>query len=168
METSAENEVAGRTTMAGTQGNLEGLPRGRPETGRRVRMILFGVLAIALAAGAWAMVADKTTSSASAVQGASRPEDPRPAPATSGDPNTVTLEGGQARAVKLQPGTLHAFREEKIATGKIGFNEDASTPVFSPYSGGSSPCWRSPAMTSSAAPRSSRSIPPISSKPRPT
>lgn len=51
------------------------------------------------------------------------------------DPNLVTLDESQIQSIKLEAASLQPFLEEKVATGKIGFNEDALTPVFSPYIG---------------------------------
>lgn len=51
------------------------------------------------------------------------------------DPNSVTIEAAQMRSIRLVAATSRAFRAEKIATGKIGFNEEVMTPVFSPYTG---------------------------------
>src|SRR6266436_367007 len=47
----------------------------------------------------------------------------------------VRLQEGQLRHVQLEPVGLKPFREEKSAPGKIAFNEDAMTPVFSFYTG---------------------------------
>jgi len=55
-----------------------------------------------------------------------------PAPAT---PNTVVVEDGQLQAIKVDSVVLKRFRVEKSATGRIAFNEDAATPVFTPYTG---------------------------------
>jgi cobalt-zinc-cadmium efflux system membrane fusion protein len=51
------------------------------------------------------------------------------------DPNFVTIEEPQMQSIKLAAATLQSFRTEKVATGKIAFNEDFMTPVFSPYTG---------------------------------
>lgn len=50
-------------------------------------------------------------------------------------PNLVQIDDAQMTSIKLEPASLRTFRAEKIATGKIGFNEDLMTPVFSPYAG---------------------------------
>src|SRR3989454_666759 len=55
-----------------------------------------------------------------------------PAPA---NPNTVTVEDRQLQAIKVEAVSLKSFRVEKNATGRIAFNEDAATPVFTPYTG---------------------------------
>ena len=51
------------------------------------------------------------------------------------DPNTVTIEDGQIQNIKLAAATTENFTIEKIATGKIAYDEDVVTPVFSPYTG---------------------------------
>ena len=56
-------------------------------------------------------------------------------PVATTDPNTVHLTGSQLQQIRRAPVNLQGFREEKIATGKIAFNEELMTPVFSPYAG---------------------------------
>jgi cobalt-zinc-cadmium efflux system membrane fusion protein len=51
------------------------------------------------------------------------------------DANSVSLDEGQLQHMTLATVGMRGFRVEKIATGKIGFNEDVMTPVFSPYTG---------------------------------
>jgi membrane fusion protein, heavy metal efflux system len=51
------------------------------------------------------------------------------------DPNTVVVEGDQLRAMKLEPVETRPFRTVKAATGRIAFNEDTTTPVFTPFTG---------------------------------
>src|SRR6201999_28049 len=41
----------------------------------------------------------------------------------------------QWQGLKLAPVRQVAFRDERSTDGKIGINEDTTTPVFSPYSG---------------------------------
>ena len=45
------------------------------------------------------------------------------------------VEDGQLQAIKVDSVVLKRFRVEKSATGRIAFNEDAATPVFTPYTG---------------------------------
>src|SRR5262249_21849832 len=54
---------------------------------------------------------------------------------TNVDTNTVRVDRPQMQRLALAPVALKGFREEKTATGKIAFNEDFMTPVFSPYAG---------------------------------
>jgi cobalt-zinc-cadmium efflux system membrane fusion protein len=51
------------------------------------------------------------------------------------DSALVQVADNQMQSIKLEPVIARSFRAEKIATGKIGFNEDVMTPVFSPYLG---------------------------------
>jgi cobalt-zinc-cadmium efflux system membrane fusion protein len=51
------------------------------------------------------------------------------------DPNTVTIQDGQSQNIKLATAGDQTFTIEKIATGKIAYDEDVVTPVFSPYTG---------------------------------
>jgi cobalt-zinc-cadmium efflux system membrane fusion protein len=58
-----------------------------------------------------------------------------PEAGSAGDANSLTLDESQMQSIKLAPATTQAFRAEKVATGKIAFNEEFMTPVFSPYTG---------------------------------
>jgi cobalt-zinc-cadmium efflux system membrane fusion protein len=49
--------------------------------------------------------------------------------------STVRLNTPQMQHLALATVTMQGFREEKLATGKIAFNEEFMTPVFSPYAG---------------------------------
>lgn len=51
------------------------------------------------------------------------------------DPDTVVAADAQSRALKLETVEARPFRVAKSATGRIAFNEDASTPVFTPFTG---------------------------------
>ena len=62
----------------------------------------------------------------------SLPVDP---PVTAPDTHTVRLTGPQMQRITLATISLQGFREEKVATGKIAFNEEWLTPVFSSYAG---------------------------------
>ncbi|MBI3652867.1 MAG: efflux RND transporter periplasmic adaptor subunit [Acidobacteria bacterium] len=73
-----------------------------------------------------AIAADLASAKASALQTAT---------ASRSDANTITLDPQQAQSLQLEAATRQAFRAEKIATGKISFNEELMTPVYSPYAG---------------------------------
>jgi cobalt-zinc-cadmium efflux system membrane fusion protein len=49
--------------------------------------------------------------------------------------HTVRIKGPQMQHIALATVSLKRFQEEKMATGKIAFNEEFMTPVFSPYAG---------------------------------
>jgi membrane fusion protein, heavy metal efflux system len=51
------------------------------------------------------------------------------------DSGIVQVADDQMQSIRLEPVVARSFRAEKTATGKIGFNEDVMTPVFSPYAG---------------------------------
>jgi membrane fusion protein, heavy metal efflux system len=51
------------------------------------------------------------------------------------DRNLVTVDAHQAEQMKLVPVGTHAFQIEKSAPGRIAFDEDQATPVFTPYTG---------------------------------
>src|SRR5712691_4050360 len=61
-------------------------------------------------------------------------QSPGPA-AVNADISTVRINTPQMQHIALATVTMQGFREEKIATGKIAFNEEFMTPVFSPYAG---------------------------------
>jgi cobalt-zinc-cadmium efflux system membrane fusion protein len=69
---------------------------------------------------------------------------PKPAPgapqtaahnAASRDPDGVDLSDSQLAAVKVEPVEEREFPVEKDAVGSIGFNEDMTVQVFTPYQG---------------------------------
>lgn len=49
--------------------------------------------------------------------------------------NLVTVDDHQMQRLKLEVVSTRAFRVEKSTIGRIAFNEDHSTPIFSPYAG---------------------------------
>ncbi|MGD0091951.1 MAG: efflux RND transporter periplasmic adaptor subunit [Planctomycetota bacterium] len=51
------------------------------------------------------------------------------------DPDVVKLEGAQAASIKVATAALQPFHGEKTTTGRIAFNDETVTPVFSPYTG---------------------------------
>ena len=51
------------------------------------------------------------------------------------EPNLVRIDEEQTPSITIEPVGSRSFLAEKVATGKIGFNEDVMTPVYSPYTG---------------------------------
>jgi membrane fusion protein, heavy metal efflux system len=51
------------------------------------------------------------------------------------DEHVVTLHAGQMQNIRLETVDWQKFHAEKFATGRIAFNEDLMTPMFSPYAG---------------------------------
>jgi len=51
------------------------------------------------------------------------------------NPNLVTIDPAQERDIKYEAADDHPFVAEKDATGKIAFDEDLVTPVFTIYTG---------------------------------
>jgi cobalt-zinc-cadmium efflux system membrane fusion protein len=51
------------------------------------------------------------------------------------DLNVVTVDEGQARAIRIEPVRLQSFRHERTAVGRIAFNEDRLTAIFAPFQG---------------------------------
>jgi membrane fusion protein, heavy metal efflux system len=63
-------------------------------------------------------------------------ESPSPsAPTPTAEGPVVSLEPSQLAQLSIAPVGLRAFHEETRATGKIAFNEDRLTPIFSPVPG---------------------------------
>jgi cobalt-zinc-cadmium efflux system membrane fusion protein len=66
------------------------------------------------------------------------PPQPQPTPVSpppAGTPPVVTLLAQQSQNITIAPVGERRFRNERLAVGKIGFNEELVTPVFSPYTG---------------------------------
>jgi len=59
---------------------------------------------------------------------------PKPAANPSGG-DSLEITGEQMKALKTEPVVFKTIPAVADATGKVGFNEDAITPVYSPYTG---------------------------------
>jgi len=57
------------------------------------------------------------------------------APQVSADGTRVTLDDRYLKNIQIVSATQEDFRVVKEAVGQIAFNEDRSTPIYSPYSG---------------------------------
>jgi cobalt-zinc-cadmium efflux system membrane fusion protein len=101
---------------------------GAPQTGKRVFTV---VALVILAVIATVLIIRSRARSTADTETATRTS----TPAVPQDPNSVTIDGGQVQNIKLQTARTETFTVEKIATGKIAYNEDVVTPVFSPYTG---------------------------------
>jgi cobalt-zinc-cadmium efflux system membrane fusion protein len=93
----------------------------------RSRLWILGALALA-AAGGFAVYEHLT---------AERPLPHSPAasvdePLSQGE---FRLSDAEMRALRIEEMGLHDFRAERVAEGRIAYNEDRATPVFSPYNG---------------------------------
>jgi len=113
-------------------------PGGQPGGARRLwRALGFVLLGALLAVGIMLALPMRQT------MRASRPGEmqsvsaiPSPAPAvTQTETSTVHIHTQQMQHIHLTAVDFKAFRDEKLATGKIAFNEEFMTPVFSPYAG---------------------------------
>lgn len=63
---------------------------------------------------------------------------PAPTAAASGPalaPGEFRLTDAEIRSLRIEPVLLRDFRAIRMAEGRISYNEDRSTPVFSPYTG---------------------------------
>jgi len=91
--------------------------------------------------GAWPSVAPIVLLAAGLAGCGGGDPDPAPlpraatAPPAPVPPGTVVVEDGPLRSLRVEPVRSVAFRVETTATGRIAFNDDLLTPVFSPYTG---------------------------------
>jgi len=91
--------------------------------------------------GAWPSVAPIVLLAAGLAGCGGGDRDPAPlpraatAPPAPVPPGTVVVEDGPLRSLRVEPVRSVAFRVETTATGRIAFNDDLLTPVFSPYTG---------------------------------
>ncbi len=113
---------------------VEGLPTGaapppgvpaEPPPGRR-RAWLLGGLAVVVAVGAgWLALGNK-------VEGPARPV---AAAGPALPPGQFRLNDNDVKALRVEAMTVREFRAERVAEGHIAYNDDRSTPVFTPYNG---------------------------------
>jgi cobalt-zinc-cadmium efflux system membrane fusion protein len=109
-------------------------PASMSRVWRALGLILVGVL---LALGAKKVLPTSQTMLASLqgeTKGGSDIQPPVPT-ATDAETSSVRISKQQTQHISLATVGMKGFREEKIATGKIAFNEEFMTPVFSPYAG---------------------------------
>src|SRR5262245_56681251 len=104
----------------------------RPRPARRLIVVglvlVVGVLGAVLAWREWG-----TRGPAERPRVAEAPPASAPTPTTEGP--GVSLEASQLAQLTVAPVGLRGFHQETRATGKIAFNEDAMTPIFSPFPG---------------------------------
>lgn len=99
-----------------------------PRRSRPRRLVAAGALALALAAAGTAAFLWR------------RSEQPQEAAAEPGQsealsPGVFRLSDAEMRTLRIEELQKREFRDERVAEGRIAYNEDRSTPVFSPYSG---------------------------------
>ncbi len=96
-----------------------------PSPWRRRAMLAGGAVAIVAATLAWQY----------AERGA--PEAPlaRVVPAVSPGDGAFRLAEQEIRSIRIEPVAVQDFRTERLAEGRIAYNDDRSTPIFSPYAG---------------------------------
>jgi cobalt-zinc-cadmium efflux system membrane fusion protein len=109
-------------------------PASRSEGWRAFGWVIVGVV---LAVGIMMVLPMRQTLVAS-IQGETKgvPPPPAPVPAvTPAETDTVRINRSQMQHITLATVAMKGFREEKLATGKIAFNEEFMTPMFAPYVG---------------------------------
>src|SRR5919198_677915 len=140
VSTMTEQEIKTATTEQPTPAESVPLaapvvqPAGALHVWRVLGLVIVGAL---LTAGIMMALPMRQTMVA-AIQGETKsvPDIQSPVPAISNaDTSTVRINTLQMQHIALATVTMQGFREEKIATGKIAFNEEFMTPVFSPYAG---------------------------------
>jgi cobalt-zinc-cadmium efflux system membrane fusion protein len=139
MEAIEEKEAKTATPeQSGPEIPLQGPPPEPPSSAKRIwrpRIVLAVGLAVAVCA-VIAFVASRFTglSALDRTVGISESK-PSEQIAPVLDTNSVSIDERQLQHMTLATVGMKGFRVEKIATGKIAFNEDVMTPVFSPYTG---------------------------------
>jgi membrane fusion protein, heavy metal efflux system len=99
----------------------------------RARATVAGALIVVAAASYWAWHSSGGQKSGS---GATTSANAEPTPGgTAGKSDSVDLSDSQLASVKVAPVEERAFPIEKEAVGSIGFNEELSVQVFTPYQG---------------------------------
>jgi membrane fusion protein, heavy metal efflux system len=106
-----------------------------PEAGMRARrprsgwQVLTVIALVGTGIGAFILLSNRHSTSA--------PSDSASKPAKPGESRSSTFKPTTAEWASLEVYTIEqrGFRSEVVTEGKIGINEDSSTPVFSPYSG---------------------------------
>jgi cobalt-zinc-cadmium efflux system membrane fusion protein len=124
--------VEAATTVESAHGQhieVQRAARAKAKVSKRA-IVWIAVLSIAVAALGVFLINRLTASRAvEATQASTASEVQAP------DSGLVQVADNQMQSIKLESVIARSFRAEKIATGKIDFNEDVMTPVFSPYAG---------------------------------
>lgn len=105
----------------------EPAPPVEPPRSRRGLLTVLALGAVAAAAGTFAYM-----------EHAKRPALPVSPAASVTEPlsqGEFRLSDGELRALRIEAVQAQDFRAERVAEGRIAFNDDRSTPVFSPYNG---------------------------------
>ena len=103
-------------------------PAEAPPRGRGKLWLALG-LVVAAAAGGYYYY-EQSRKAAEAIP--TSPAATQTEPLTQGE---FRLSDTEMRALRIEEMQSHAFRAERVAEGRIAYNEDRSTPVFSPYNG---------------------------------
>jgi cobalt-zinc-cadmium efflux system membrane fusion protein len=102
----------------------------KPATARPRRMMVLAAAGAALLAGA----AVFEFHGAQAPVSISRPAEAALAAGRLAD-GSFRLTGAEARLLRVEPTVSRDFRPERVAEGRISYNENRATPVYPPYNG---------------------------------
>jgi cobalt-zinc-cadmium efflux system membrane fusion protein len=97
----------------------------------RRRWWLWALLAAAAAAAGWYFLLREAPPAALPATGAAAT-----ATAPALPPGEFRLTDTEIRSLRIEPVAARGFRAQRVAEGRIAFNDDRSTPVFFPYNGG--------------------------------
>ncbi|MBR0655446.1 efflux RND transporter periplasmic adaptor subunit [Plastoroseomonas arctica] len=123
------NSVSPKSAMSEVEILTPIAPPAPPVPPRRRKRLLGVAVVLALGAGAgayWWLTQRAPTAEAVPVTGAATGR------LTDG---SFRLPPAQARLLRIEPVGRRDFRPERVAEGRISYNEDRSTPVFAPYTG---------------------------------
>ncbi len=111
---------------------VEGLPTGAPPPppaaeppAKRRRWLLAGAAVVVAAGAGWYLFGggDEHASAPATPTGPALP------------PGQFRLNDNEVKALRVEAMAVREFRAERIAEGRIAYNDDRSTPVFTPYNG---------------------------------
>ncbi len=131
-------QTAGLPDSVSMEGGAKGATPGaaghatatKPAAAPRRRIALWVVGGLVAAAGVGAFAWQEMTGGSVAVV--------RPAEAATSNrlpDGSFRVSAAEAQLLRVQPVAMRPFRDERVAEGRISYNEDRATPVFAPYSG---------------------------------
>lgn len=112
---------------------VDGMPTGPagaappppPQRGSLRRYAVYGAVATVVVMGGWLLLGGEGEKQA-------------PAPAAAAPalpPGQFRLNDNELKALRIEPVRSQSFQPARVAEGRIAYNEDRSTPIFTPYNG---------------------------------